>query len=336
MIKLPTVVTKFGAKAGVWLTKHGPTIMSVGGGAMAIGGAVLACKATLHADEVIAHHQEKMRKITLAKEISDNKVENGEVDYGDEVYSEKQMKKDKAIAYLETGVEFAKLYAPAVGLGLGGVGLMQGAFAIMKGRHGQAIAALGALDKAYTSLLAQRDEMGLPAVPDTIPAEPIDILEEGEEANKPSQVVVDADAVDDPFFFIFDARNPNWCGGSGFLLNERFLTAGIDGFNYRLQGKTKDYYWVNDLLKVWDMDETDLGHFHGWNGATGDVIEYELVPYLYGDDLVLHPTTMDALRDMELQDIQDGYCIGIRLLSSSDGYNDVTAPRMIYNEVYGK
>lgn len=336
MIKLPTVVTKFGAKAGVWLTKHGPTIMSVGGGAMAIGGAVLACKATLHADEVIAHHQEKMQKIALAKEISDNKVENGEVDYGDEVYSEKQMKKDKAIVYLETGVEFAKLYAPAIGLGLGGVGLMQGAFAIMKGRHGQAVAALGALDKAYTSLLAKRDEMGLPAAPETIPADPIDILE-NVDGEKMQRIVPDADEIDDPFTFIFDARNENWDNAKcGFIQNSAFVKSRLDSMAYRMSAKEVDWFWVNDALKALGIEQSDLGHDYGWNGIAGDQIAYEVIPYIYGDDLMLHRISADELKALELQDNPVGYCLAIRLLSNSYGYNDLINPRMIYHEVYGK
>lgn len=334
MITLPPAVAKFGAKASAFFVKHGPTMMSVGGGAMAVGGAIMACKATLHADEVLEHHKERLDKIAAAKMISDARVEAGEIESGDEVYSEKMMKRDKAVAYLETGVEFAKLYGPAVALGLGGVGMMQGAYAIMKGRHGKALAALTTLDQAYTALIARRAELGDEFEPECLPATVVDIQDE-DDGSKTQQVIVDTGAEDDPFLFIFDAANPNWASGNGFILNERFLTAAIDGLNYRLQGHTADHYWVNDLLKIWDMPETDLGHFHGWNGQNGDVIEYELTPYIYGDDLLLHPISMDKLRDMELRDIQQGYCIGVRLLSSSNGYPDLVSPRMIYNEVYG-
>lgn len=338
MIKLPTVVTKFGVKAGVWLTKHGPTIMSVGGGAMAIGGAVLACRATLHAEEVIAHHQEKMRQIAIAKEISDAKVENGEVEYGNEVYSEKQMKMDKAIAYRDTAIEFAKLYAPAVGLGLGGVGLMQGAFTIMKGRHGKAIAALGALDKAYTSLLAQRDAMGLPAVPETIPAEPIDISENAD-GEKMQRIIPDVDEIDDPFLLIFDARNENWDNAKcGFVQNSAFVRSRLDGMIYKMDSKQVDWFWINDAKKELGLaDEQDeIGHDYGWNGLAGDRIAYEITPYVYGDDLMLHKISDDDLKELELQDNPVGYCLAIRLLSDSYGHDGLISPRMIYHEVYGK
>lgn len=334
MIQIPSIVTRFGAKAGAFFVKHGPTMMSVGGGAMAVGGAILACKATLHADEVLERHRDKLTRIAAAKKVSDVRVEAGDIEYGDEIYSEKMMKRDKAIVYLETGVEFAKLYGPAVALGLGGIGMMQGAYAIMNVRHGKAIAALTTLDQAYTALVARHESIGDSPTYESLPASVIDIQDEDGETSK--QVVVDTDATIDPFFFIFDALNPNWAGGSGFLLNERFLTAQIDAMNYELQGHSRNYAWVNDLLKRWGMEETDIGHFYGWNGTAGDVIEYILTPYIYGDDLLLEPTTMDKLRDMELQDIQDGYCIGIRLYSSSDGYPDIVEPRMIYNEVYNQ
>ena len=331
MIQIPSFAKRLVAKAGVWLSKNGPTIMSVGGGAMAIGGAVMACKATLHADEVLQNHKSKIERIHEAKRISDQRVENDEVEYGDEIYSEKMMKHDKAVVYLETARDFAKMYGPAVSLGLGGIGLMHGAFSIMKGRHGKAVAALTTMEQAYNALLAQHGELGGVAAPAALPAADISD-EEGVE-----RVVVDADASYDPFFFIFDGRNPNWDNAkSGFIQNSSFVQSRIDLLNYRLSAKERDYIWVNDVLKELGIEQTALGHFHGWNVTAGDTIVYEVLPYIYGDDLVLHETTMDNIREMELSDVQTGYCLGIRLLSSSEGYSDLIQPRMIYNEVYGK
>lgn len=344
MINLPTPLVKFGRRALNWTVQHGPQIMSISGGAMAIGGAVMACNATLRADEVLDAHKARMAQIEAARALS---LESDNLD-PENVYTEKDMKRDKFITYAETAVGFVKLYGPAFAVGMSGVGLMQAAYAITETRRASAVGAL-------TSLKTMFDEYKV-RVEDKFGPEALDIDREvptvkrtvktimNDEPEEQDVVVLDG-SHNDPFFFLFDETNPNWAENVTYLLNERFLTGTIDALNYSLSAHSRDHVWVNDILKLWGMKETDLGHFHGWNANTGDVIEYELVPYLkayYDDDgheydqfPMLVETTMENLRELELADIQQGYAIGIRLLSSSDGHDGLVEPRMIYNEVYG-
>lgn len=340
MFNIPTPVIKFGHKAGNWLIKNGPTIMSVSGGMMAVGGAVMACNATLRADEVLEAHKERMAQIEAARALS----LEGDNDDPACVYTEKQMKHDKFIVYAETAIGFAKLYGPAFAVGMSGVGLMQAAFMVTEKRRSTAVAALASMTNIYENYKARVEEEYGPeaeAMLHDIRTEKKMVKLPGAEEETEEDVVVLDDVNDDSFFYIFDQTNPNWSGNVTCLLNERFLTSTIDQFNYRLSAHTIDHVWVNDLLKAWDMEEKDLGHFHGWNGRTGDIIEYEIVPFKVvnsGDDDEQFPmlveTTMEELREMELQDIQEGYAIGIRLLSSSDGNDDLVSPRNIYHEVY--
>ena len=317
-MKIPAPVVKFAGKAGNWLVKNGPKLMSVGGGLMAVGGAVMACEATLHADEVLDKHKQRMDKIKAAQEISEHAEEV------EDVYTDKMMKRDKAVAYFETGLDFVKLYGPAFTVGVAGVGLMQSAFWVTERRRATAVAALTSVNEMYQSLLAResaREDFLLDGNPSTR------VLNESENdgGEAETQLILDPNKESDPFFFIFDESNPNWMNKSAFLMNERFLSATIDAFNYRLSGYAVPQVWLNDVLKAWGMPEKDFGWFYGWNATTGDVIEYDIIPFLkeWDDDdcaemPMLIETDMDSIRDLEASDIQEGYCFGIRLKSSSD------------------
>lgn len=341
MISLPTPVMKLANKAGVWFVKNGPTIMSVTGGAMAIGGAVMACKATLRADEVLDAHKVRMAEIEAARALS---LDSDDID-PENVYTEKDMKRDKAIVYAETAIGFARLYGPAFAVGMSGVGLMQAAFAVTERRRSTAVAALTSLDTMFNEYKVRvEDKFGPDAleIENDIPTVRRRVTTIMNEEPEEQDVVVLDDSHSDPFFFLFDDTNPNWADNVTYLLNERFLTGTIDSLNYALGSHGRRFVLVNDILRLWDMDETALGHFHGWNGDTGDVIEYKLIPYLkaYSEDddeqfPMLVETTMENLRELELCDIQQGYAIGIRLLSSSDGYDELVQPRNIYHEVFG-
>lgn len=330
MFKIPAPIMRAAGKAGNWLVKNGPTIMSVSGGLMAVGGAVMACEATLKVDEVLERHKQKMERIEEAVTISESN--------GDDAFTDKDAKRAKFETYRDTTIELVKLYGPAVAVGMSGVGLMQTAFVVTERRRSTAVAALASLNQAYTDLLARGSNKEL--------MEPIyetQIVEDEDSGEEFEQIIIDPEnAPEDPFFYIFDETNPNWYNKNAFLLNERFLTATIDAYNYRLSSHAVDHVWVNDLLKSWSMKDNGVGHFHGWNANTGDIIEYDIVPFLkvWNDDddsqiPMLVETDMETLRELESNDIQEGYCIGIRLKSSSDGYDDVTPPRFIYNEVYG-
>ena len=344
MISIPTPVVRFTQKAVNWCIKNGPRFMAIGGGVMAVGGAVMACEATLHADEVLDRHKQRMASIEAAMALQGDPSVDSSMEY-----TEKDMKRDKTQVYFETAIEFAKLYGPAVAVGLGGIGLMEGAFGIMDRRHSTAVAALTALDTTFNEYKSRvKNEVGEEVAKkldnglnNAIEKKKLSMTKEDGKVKNVESVVLNPELVDDPFFFIFDEKNPNWCDNNGFLLNERFLTATIDAYNYRLQGRTCDHIWVNDVLKHLGMEQTDLGHFHGW--TIDDTIEYKIIPYLYYYDEedseqfpMLVETTMENLRELEMSDIQQGYCIGLQLLSSHDGESEIVEPRMIYNEVYGK
>ena len=114
------------SKVGFGLQKKSPEILVGVGIVGAVVSAVLACKATTKAGAIVEESKNSLADIREAKE-------NGVTKAG-ESYSEEDRKKDLAIAYIQTGVKFAKLYAPAVMLGAASIASILASHNIMKKR----------------------------------------------------------------------------------------------------------------------------------------------------------------------------------------------------------
>lgn len=345
-MNIPAPVIQFANKTGRWLVKHGPKLMSVGGGVMAVGGAVMACKATLHADEVLDRHKQKMAKIEAAKALSE---ENGDLEYTD-----KMMKKGKAIVYAETAVEFVKLYAPSVSVGLAGVGLMQGAFYISERRGAQTLAALTAMNEMYNDLLAKNPELAeevkaLPVEKKEVHIKKLPEVSGDSESDDAAELVLEDyipvemfDVLEnDPFIIKFDATSDGWANGNCFVLNSSFVDTTLKAIELRRE--TGHDIWVNDIRRAFDSEEKALGWSHGYTTAPSDAIEYEVYPFVYDiiDGMVVgmsgvpgntNEERLEQVKDLELSNGPDQYCYVIALRGNSPA----GTPRFIKNEVYGK
>lgn len=303
----------------------------------------MACKATLHADEVLDRHKQKMAKIEAAKALSE---ENGDLEYTD-----KMMKKDKAIVYAETAVEFVKLYAPSVSVGLAGVGLMQGAFYISERRGAQTLAALTAMNEMYNDLLAKNPEevKALPVEKKEVHIKKLPEVSGDSESDDAAELVLEDyipvemfDVLEnDPFIIKFDATSDGWANGNCFVLNSSFVDTTLKAIELRRE--TGHDIWVNDIRRAFDSEEKALGWSHGYTTAPSDAIEYEVYPFVYDiiDGMVVgmsgvpgntNEERLEQIKDLELSDGPDQYCYVIALRGNSPA----GTPRFIKNEVYGK
>lgn len=95
-------------KVGFGLKKHSPEILVAAGVVGTVVSAVMACKATTKLERILDETKEQLDKI---HEYSDDP------DMA-EKYNVDDAKKDTVVVYAHTGVKLAKLYAPAVGLGV--------------------------------------------------------------------------------------------------------------------------------------------------------------------------------------------------------------------------
>jgi len=135
---MKATLTKVVGRGGLTLRKCSPEILIGVGIIGVVATTVLACKATLKVDTVIDKAQKNIKKIKETHENPDT-----------ENYSEMDYQKDLTIVYVQTGVKLAKMYAPAVILGVVSISCLLGAHGIMKRRNIALVAAYRALDGSF-------------------------------------------------------------------------------------------------------------------------------------------------------------------------------------------
>lgn len=136
--------------AKAWTSSHAPELLLAAGAGSFVATVICASKATLKAQDVLLDHQGQREDIEMAKEISQEEAENGEVAYTDDDY-----RKDKITLYTQTGLALAKAYAIPAGLGALSLACFFGAYGIMKKRYTVVVAAYNALSQSF-ALYRQR------------------------------------------------------------------------------------------------------------------------------------------------------------------------------------
>lgn len=116
--------------------KHSPKILFAAGAVGIVGTVVLACRATLKMNDVLEQHEKALVEVdAVVSERSDVSTDT--------------VTKAKHKLQIKTGLDIAKLYAPAVGLGVVSIAALTGSHIILDKRNGAVMAAYAGLDKAY-------------------------------------------------------------------------------------------------------------------------------------------------------------------------------------------
>lgn len=145
-MKIKENITRAFHMAGLKLVKRSPEIMVVTGVIGAVVGTVMACKATLKLDGILSEAGENIERVNTAKTGTFPKVSNPEVSI---TYTEKDRKRDLAIAYIQAGVKVAKLYAPAALVMSASVGAIFTGHGILRKRNVALAAAYATVDKSF-------------------------------------------------------------------------------------------------------------------------------------------------------------------------------------------
>lgn len=124
-------------KAGLQFKKHSPEILMVAGVVGTVTSTVLACKATLKVNDILEEKKDTINKIHTC-------LEDKTVDY-----TKEDSKKDLTIVYTQTGVKLAKLYAPALALGVLSITSIVSSHHILKKRNVALAAAYAVVDKSF-------------------------------------------------------------------------------------------------------------------------------------------------------------------------------------------
>lgn len=250
---LMNALSRSAHKALFKINQKSPEILLVASIGGAIAGTVMACKATLKAKEVVDEMKQNLELVETADKYS-----------SEEQYSREDKVNDLRTIYIQSGIKLAKLYAPAVGLGVLSIGGMIFSHGILRNRLGTAIAAYATLSTGFNEY---RDRIAEAIGKD----EELKIYHDvetykDEEADKNNGIVLarrkDRELVDGYSIYArcFDEYNPNWKDNAEWNLD--FLRSTQRYLNSKL---IRDgYLFLNDAYAELGFDKTDEGQLVGW------------------------------------------------------------------------
>ena len=266
--KISTSAARFAGKAEFTIKKNSPEILLGAGIVGFVGTVVLACRATCRADEVLEFHRKKIKDIEDAKEIADADPE-GEMSYDIEIY-----RQDKAIRYLKTTGNLAKLYAPTVAVGALSLACILTSRNIMQKRYLGVVAAYNGLSAAFEEYRKRvRDEYGegldkhfrYGTTYDELPV----YDENGKKTKEKEQVEKTETGMvmpnDDSCRF-FDSSNPNWDKNPTFSM--MWLRGQQNILNDILH--TRGHVFLNEVYDALGFPHTPQGAVLGWIDGEGD------------------------------------------------------------------
>lgn len=248
------------SKVGLQLKKHSPEILVAVGVVGTVTSTVMACKATLKVNDILDETKDTIDKIHEC-------VENP--DMADK-YSIEDSKKDLATVYVQTGVKLAKLYAPAVALGVLSVGCIVKSNNILTKRNAALAAAYTAVDKSfkeYRGRVVERFGTGLDReLKYDIKAKEIEetVIDEKGKEKKVKKTIETVDGINpadySDFARFFDERSDCWEDDPE--MNLMFLKAQQKYANDLLM--SRGYLFLNEVYDLLDIPITKAGQAVGW------------------------------------------------------------------------
>ena len=266
--KVSTSAAKFAGKAEFTIKKNSPEILLGAGIVGFVGTIVLACRATCRADEVLEFHRRKIKDIEDAKEIADADPE-GEMSYDIEIY-----RQDKAIRYLKTTGNLAKLYAPTVAVGALSLACILTSRNIMQKRYLGVVAAYNGLSAAFEEYRKRvRDEYGEGLDKHFrygTTYEELPVYDENGKKTKEKEQVEKTETgmviPNDDSCRFFDSSNPNWDKNPTFSM--MWLRGQQNILNDILH--TRGHVFLNEVYDALGFPHTPQGAVLGWIDGEGD------------------------------------------------------------------
>lgn len=303
-LEIVNAMTRSFHRAGFKFKKHSPEILVGAGVVGVVASTVMACKATTKLDEILEEPKEKIEKIHELIENPDMVPEGKE-------YTEEDSKKDLTIIYTQTAVKVAKLYAPAVILGVVSIGAIIGGHNILRKRNVALAAAYATIDKGFKEYRGRVIERF---------GEELDKeLKYNIKAKEIEETVVNEDGTETTVKKTVNVADPNFYSDYA-----RFFDDGCNGWTkdpeFNLMFLKDQQRYANDLLKtrghlflneVYDMlgiPRTTAGAVVGW-------VYDEKNPI--GDNFV--DFGMYDLNDAKKRDFVNGYERTILLDFNVDG-----------------
>ena len=251
-------------KIGFQIQKKSPELLVAAGIAGVVVSAVMACKATIKASEVAEEVKETIDEI--------HEIEEKGITRAGNPYSIEDTKKDLTTTYLQTGVKYAKLYAPSVILGAASITCIVASHRVLKKRNIALAAAYTTLDKCFKEyrgrVMERFGEQVEKEIRYNIKAKEIKktVVDETGKKEKVKEVV-DVPAVDgwdpsqySPYARRFDETHPNWTKNPE--MNRFYLKARQAQANDML--KARGHLFLNEVYDMMGFPRTKAGAVVGW------------------------------------------------------------------------
>jgi len=252
----------FGLSA-LTLKQNSPEILLGLGLVGGVGAAIFAAKATLKAEAILDHHHHMIDSINIVSSSPDRP----------EQYDQEEELKDRAMAVVKTGLEFAKLYGPSLALGFASIAAILASHGIMKNRQASLVAAYSVLAEAFAAYRKNvTDELGVEFDSKYIESAVKERDLSFPENKKKKQEKVER-WMPGPYSRIYDESNPNFRGSrkhdKAFLINEQNLANNMLNIN--------GHVFLNDIYKRLGFPETMEGQIVGWfiTGRTAEELKAE-------------------------------------------------------------
>lgn len=247
--KITNTVTRVAGKQMLTVQSNSPTIMLVGGVVGMVGTVVLASKATLKLEGILDESISTTEKIKATAGTRDD-------------YTQDDAKKDLAVVKVKTAVNIAKLYGPAVILGVASISLLVGGQNVLVKRN---IAIAGALKTVEGQFKEYRKR-----VENELGEEKARELDEGysveveDEKGKKKKVRVSAPIGKSPYAVLFDqTTSTQWRSHEeNGNYNSIFLSAQQTWANERL--RARGFVFLNDIREALGLELVPEGQIVGW------------------------------------------------------------------------
>lgn len=258
------------SKIGFKIRKHSPEILVTAGVVGTVASTIMACKATTKVSDILEDTKAKVDQVHMV--LEDNAI-------SEDRYSQEDSKKDLAIIYAQSGIQFVKLYGPAVALGVLSLGCILTSNNILRKRNVALAAAYTAIDQGFKEYRGRVVDRFGEAVDRelkyNIKAKKITETVTDEETGKEKKVKKTVDVISDSngyslYARFFDEASPAWEKDPEY--NMMFLRAQQQYANDLL--RARGHLFLNEVYDMLGIPRSKAGQVVGWvydeNNPIGD------------------------------------------------------------------
>ncbi len=252
--QIKTIVSTSVARTKFAVKQHSPEITLAVGIAGVIGSTIMACKATTKLSTVLKAHE-------LNVTTANNLLAEGD----DSVYSKDDRDKDLFIMTVQTGVEIAKLYAPALILGSLSIMSIMTSHRILRQRAAAMAAAYTALDSEFKryrkNVVDKYGEEADKMLKHGLQEKTITELSVNPETGEVEENEKTVNTTEDDIPDVFSSDTARGYSKSE-SYNELFLEGQQNILNDMLA--SRGYLYLNEVYERLGMDPTRKGQVCGW------------------------------------------------------------------------